>query len=522
MSRRSRMSKIREIIRLQAIEKLTLRQIARSVHCSHNTVKLILQRAQEAHIVWPIPEDVSDDQLEEQLYPSSKSTVSPRPEPDMDYIEKSMQDKHTNLTLLWVEYKMDHPDGVQYTQFCERYRKHMKKKNITMHQQHKPGEKMLVDWAGDPMIVRNRDTGECRPAWIFVSAVGVSGYPYAEAFPSKHSENWITANVHALTYYQKAPLLFVPDNDKSAVTKAHPYEPILQKTYQELARHYGCVIVPARVRKPKDKAVVESTVRDIETWIIGALRHQTFFSFAELNQAISEKCAEYAHKPFQKKGGSRYQNYMEIDFPAMRPLPPHPFEYAQWKWVTVGADYHVEVDHCYYSVPYTHAHDKVEIRTTSSVVEIFHKGLRIASHPKTSQPIGAYHTQLLHMPDSHRCYATLDQDQFMQWAETIGPNTQELVRKLFKRNPAKQQHIRSCMGLQKICQFYGQTRFENACQMALEAGSYGASYVERILQSHLDEKRWVPSPTKIIQHANIRGKDYYQCEEGNHVIQTNS
>ena len=507
------MANIREILRLDAMKELSKRKIGYSVGCSHNTVKSILKKANEVGLKWPLPEDLSDDKLEQLIYPNTKSTVRDRPEPDLKYIESQLHEPGVNLTILWHEYKSDNPDGLQYTQFCERYRRYIGYKNITMHLSHKPGEELFVDWCGDPMQLINRETGKTLPAYLFVTAMGMSGYPYVEAFNSKISENWICGHIHAFEHMGRLPLILVPDNDKSAVTKANYYEPSLNKTYQEIAQYYDCAVIPARVRRPRDKAKVESTVRDVETWIIAALRKQVFFNLADLNRAIKEKLKEYSEKPFQKREGSRKSEFLKYDYPKMRPLPDIRYEYAEWKTAKVNSDYHVEVEKRYYSVPYIYAYQKVDVRTTKSIIEIFQKGLRIASHKRSTEMIRTYITDVSHMPEKHKFYATIDKEQFVTWSKTIGPYTADMVRKIFGRSSVEQKHYRSCMGLRRVYKLYGKERFEIACQMAIDATCYGSSYVEQILKANLDKKEKFKNSHKIIQHSNIRGGKYYGKEE---------
>ena len=277
------MSKIKEILRLKNIQGLSLNAIGKSVGCSHNTVKDILRRALAANLTWSLAENLSDSEVERRIYGEKKSTVATRPEPDMEYLDRELRRPGVNLQLLWHEYKFTHPDGVQYTQFCERYRKWSGVRDVSLHIKHKAGEKMFVDWAGDTMRVLDPSTGEIITAYVFVSALGTSGYPYVEAFPTREKENWIKAHRNAFQHYGGIPLILVPDNDKNAVTVACKYDPELNKTYREMAEYYGIAVIPARIRKPKDKPKVEKCVGDIETWIMAALRNRQFFSFAELN-----------------------------------------------------------------------------------------------------------------------------------------------------------------------------------------------------------------------------------------------
>ena len=503
------MSKIKEILRLNSIAGLSLNAIGKSVGCSHNTVKDILRRIKETDLTLPLVENLSDSEIELRIYGEKKSTVAARPEPDLEYIDRELRRPGVNLSLLWHEYKLNHPNGVQYTQFCERYRKWSGIRDVSLHIKHKAGEKMFVDWAGDTMKVINSSTGEILTAYIFVAVLGTSGYPYVEAFPSKEKENWITAHQHAFKYYGGLPLILVPDNDKSAVTVACKYDPELNKTYREMAEFYDIAVIPARVRKPKDKPKVEKSVGDIETWIMAALRNRQFFSFAELNIAIRHKLAEFSEKPYQKLEGSRKSVFIQYDQPSLRPLPPTQYEYADWRTATVSTDYHVEVLKQYYSVPYTYAHQKVDVRVSHHMVEIFQNGLRLCSHRRLNGRLRQYATCKEHMPDNHKAYIDMNRENITAWAKGIGENTTELVNRIFGRVKVEQQAYRSCMGLKRIVKTYGAKSTEHACSIALKAQEYGCGYVERLVKSELVQKQ---AASTIIKHSNIRGPEYYRGE----------
>lgn len=503
------MSKIKEILRLDNVEGLSLNAIGKSVGCSHNTVKDILRRAQDAKLNWLLAQNISDSEIEQRIYGEKKSTLAARPEPNMEYIDRELRRPGVNLMLLWHEYKLTYPDGVQYTQFCERYRKWSGIRQVSLHIKHKAGEKMFVDWAGDTMKVIDPSTGEILTAYIFVSALGTSGYPYVEAFPTKGKENWITAHRNAFQYYGGLPLILVPDNDKSAVNVACKYDPELNRTYREMAEYYDVAVIPARVKKPKDKPKVEKSVKDIETWIMAALRNQQFFSFAELNIAIRQKLAEFSNKPYQKMQGSRISIFLQYDKPALRPLPSEPYEYADWRLATVNTDYHVEVLKQYYSVPYTYARQRVDVRISHNMVEIFQNGLRLCSHIRLTGKIRQYSTCNEHMPENHKAYVNMNHDNMIIWAQNIGENTTELVTRIFGRVKVEQQAYRSCMGLKRIVKAYGAEPTEIACLFALKAKEYGCGYVERLIKSGFIHKKDTPT---VIRHNNIRGPEYYRGE----------
>ena len=510
------MARIKEILRLKDRAGVSLSAIGRSVGCSHNTVKDILRRAEEKELTWEIAETLNDTEIELRIYGEKKPTVAPRPEPDLEFIDQELRRPGVNLSLLWHEYKWSHPEGVQYTQFCERYRKWVGTRQLSMHILHKAGEKLFVDWAGDTMTVIDPSTGEIIPAYLFVCALGRSGYPYAEAFPTKEKEHWIAAHRNAFEYYAGVPLILVPDNDKSAVTLADKYDPEINKTYREMAEHYDVAVIPARVRKPKDKPKVEKSVGDLETWVMAALRNITFFSFTELNVAIRKKLAEFSDRPYQKLEGSRRSVFLEQDQPALRRLPAIPYEYADWRVATVNADYHVEVQKQYYSTPHCYARQKVEVRIGRSVIEIFQNGVRICSHPRLQGRPRQYATDVAHMPDNHKAYLGMNRESALLWAQGIGIHTTELVQKIFGRTKVEQQAYRSCMGLKRIVKVHGAATVEAACGIALMTREYGCGYVEKLIKASLEKNK---SPLPAIRHANLRGPEYYR-EEGTHHVAT--
>jgi transposase len=503
--RRSNTVKIREILRLSEIENMSNNSIGSCVGCSHNTVKELLEKTAKAGINYNKAAQMSDDELKAVVYPDPINAALPRPEPDMTYIDRELKKRSVSLMLLWTEYKTAYPDGLQYTQFCERYRDYIGKRKITMHIERKAGEKLYTDWAGDVMYLTDKTTGDQTPAYLFVSSMGYSGMPYAEAFTSKCKQSYITAHVNALKYYGALPLLIVPDNDKSAVTKVSRYDPEINRTYYEMAEHYGVAILPARPAKPRDKAIVETSVGIIETWIMAALRNEVFFSLGEINTAIKEKLNVLCDKPFQKREGSRRSEYLKYDLPSMRILPREHYEYANWVDATVNTDYHAEAEKNWYSVPYTYAHQIVSVRLTSKTAEVFHNNVRIASHLRIAAGARKYATEKEHMPPEHVAYLGMTKETMLQWAAEVGENTTEMVKHIFERVKVEEQGYRSCMGLKRVYKTYGKERFEKACGTALTVSGYGSSYVERILKSGADKK----PKEKVVLHGNIRGKEYY-------------
>jgi len=402
------MRQVREILRLIAVEKLAVRDVARRTGKAPSTVRATLGRCRAAGVSWPLPEGLSDSELEERLYGKGGARPGParRAEPDWASIHRELKRKHVTLSILWEEYIAQEPDGLRYSRFCELYRTFASKLPVVMRQTHAAGEKLFVDYAGDavPVLV-DRLTGEWRPAQIFVAVLGASSFSYAEATWTQSLPDWIAAHVRALEAIGGVPRLLVPDNPKAAIVKACFYDPQVNRTYSAFAEHYDIGVLPARPRKPRDKAKVEAGVLIVERYLLGRLRHRTFYSLAELNQAIQEMLADInGRRPLRRLGVTRQQLFEDLDRPALKPLPVEPYVYAEWRIRRAGLDYHVEVEEHYYSVPFRFAKDELEVRLTARTVEVFRKGERIAAHIRNSG--NRRHTTIPeHMPSSHRHFA---------------------------------------------------------------------------------------------------------------------
>jgi transposase len=440
-----------------------------------------------------------------------------RPVPEWEKVHRELRRKGVTMFLLWQEYKQAHPEeGYQYSQFCELYRRWCSNLEVCLRQVHKAGEKMFVDYCGATMPVVDPATGEVREAQVFVSALGASNYTYAEASWTQGLPDWVASHIHAWEFYGGVAEVVVPDNLRSGVSRACRYEPDINPTYHELACHYGTVIMPARVRKPRDKAKVESAVQGVERWILAPLRHRTFFSLGELNRAIWELLAKYNEKPFQKLPGCRRSLFEAVDKPALKPLPARRYQYAEWKKAQVNIDYHVEVDRHYYSVPYQLVRQRVEVRLTAGIVECFHHGKRVASHVRCFQK-GRHTTLSEHMPAAHRAYLEWTPQRLVRWARTSGGATAEVVESIMANRPHPQQGFRSCLGVMRLGKQYGPARLEAACAraLAIEATSYRS--IASILKAGLDQQPMpekVPSPPSIT-HANLRGPHYYHQSQNN-------
>jgi len=505
------MRKIREVLRLKWECGLKNRAIARSCSISHSTVSEYLQRAKAAGLSWPLPADLDEDALFLLLFPTASHPSSKIiPCPDWSLIHTELRRKSVTLRLLWVEYREAHADGYEYSQFCELYRRWAKRLKPSMRLSHKGGEKLFVDYAGQTVPVVDPHTGEVRQAQIFVAVLGASSYTYAEAHWSQDLVNWTGAHVRAFAFIGGVPEIVVPDNLKAGVKHPCRYEPDLNPTYQDLAQHYGTAVIPARPRKAKDKAKAEVGVQVVERWILARLRNRTFFSLADLNQAIRELLDELNTRLMKHLGRSRRELFEALDRPALKPLPEQPYEFAIWKKARVNIDYHVEFERHYYSVPHTLIHEEVYVRATEGTIEIFFKNQRIASH-RRSNALGRHTTLSEHMPPAHQKYQEWSPDRFTRWAQTIGPHTTQLVQALLTSRKHPQQAYRSCLGLLRLASRYGEERLEAACCRALPAGIHSYKGVKNILDAKLDQvEPEEPAPVVPPSHENIRGQTYYR------------
>jgi transposase len=505
------MRKIKEILRLKFESDQGQRQIARSCAIGKTTVAECLARFEQSGLSWPQAAQLDDTALEHWLYPPAP-VVAPgrRPLPDWSSIHRELSRKGVTLTLLWHEYKEAHLEGLQYSRFCDRYRAWAGQLDVVMRQEHRAGEKLFVDYAGHTAEVVDRRTGEIRQAQVFVAVLGASNYTYAEATWTQQLPDWIGSHVRAFQFFDGTSEIVVPDNLRSAVTKAHRYEPDLNPTYADLANHYGVAILPARARRPRDKAKAEAGVLLVERWILAVLRNRTFFSLEELNREIGLLLERLNARPFKKLPGSRREWFEKIDRPALRPLPAQAYEFAEWKKVLVNIDYHVDIEGHYYSVPYALARKALEARYTERTVECFHKGQRVASHIR-SHLKGRHTTLPEHMPTSHRQYLEWTPERLIRWAEKTGPATAGVVQTILHSRTHPQQGFRACLGILRMSKGYGDERLEAACRRALRIGSCSYKSIDSILRQGLDRKA-LPEQQELdltIEHENIRGADYY-------------
>jgi transposase len=507
------MRQVREVLRLKWACGLSDRRIAQSLRISRPTVAQYLQRAKIVGLSWPLPESLDDQALERRLFAISyKTPPAKRPLPDWAKVHQELKRKGVTLLLLWQEYKATTPDGLQYSSFCEAYRKWVGRLDLVMRQYHRAGETLFVDYAGQTMEVITPPTGEVHAASIFIAVLGASNYTFVEATWSQNLKDWIASHVRTFEALGGVPQVLVPDNLKAAVNRAHRYEPELNRTYADMAQHYGIAVIPARAARPRDKAKVEVAVQVVERWILARLRHRTFFSLAELNRDITDLRVELNHRPFKKLPGSRQSLFESLDRPALRPLPATPYEYAEWKLVRVNIDYHVEIDGHYYSVPYALVKHQLDARLTTHTVELFHNGKRVASHRRSPHK-GRHTTVADHMPKAHRHYAQWTPQRLIRWAEKTGSATAQVVEAILASRPHPQQGFRSCLGIMRLGKRYGDQRLEAACQRAMHIGACSYKSIESILKHDLDRQP-VAGQTETalcdVHHDNVRGPNYYQ------------
>jgi transposase len=510
------MRKLRDVLRLKHEAGLNHRAIAQACAVGLGTVTTYLQRATAAGLTWPLPNDLDDAALEARLFARPAGAhASDRHIPDWSQLHQELKKPAVTLTLLWQEYRADHPTGYAYSQFCERYRRWARALRPSMRQVHRAGEKLFVDFSGRRPHLVDARTGTVIALELFVGVLGASGLIYAEATRSQELPAWIGAHVRMLDYFQGSPAIWVPDNLKSAVTRASRYEPEINRTYAELARHYDAVVIPARVATPTDKPKVEVSVQIAQRWVLAALRHRTFFTLADLNDAIAERVDAINDRPMKQVGVSRRALFDQIDRPALKSLPRTRYELAEWKSCRANIDYHVDVDHNFYSVPYPLGHEQVDARFTASTVEVFFKGRRVAAHLRLTGR-GRFATQIAHMPRAHRAHAEWTPSRLIAWAEQSGPATGRLVAGMLERRPHPEQGYRACLGLMRLGKVHGADRLEAACLRAERLRSYRYRTVEQILVHQQDRLPLdAPGPARpALTHENLRGATYYADQEG--------
>ena len=503
------MRQLTDILRLKHAAGLSHAKIAAALGLSKGVVSKYVSLANAKGVSWPLPEELDEGALERLLFPDARARRRCA-EPDYLEVHQELKRKGVTLQLLWAEYAAAYGiAALRYSQFCQRYRDWRTAQRRSMRQQHRAGEKLFIDYCGPTVPFIDSATGEVAEAQVFVAVWGASNYTYAEATRTQSLPDWIGSHQRALSYFGGCPALLVPDNLKSAVTTACRYEPKLNATYADMARHYGVAVLPARPYKPKDKAKAEVGVQIVERWILARLRHCTFHSLAEINAAIATLLIELNERRFQRLPYSRRELFERLDRPAMRSLPEQPYEYAEWAYVKPGIDYHVEIDQRLYSVPHSLVGQRLEARITATSVEIVHKGRRIAVHARRGS--SRYSTLSEHMPESHRRHREWSPARFLNWAHGIGPATLGVVKRQLEDRPHPEHGYRACLGVLKLSRHYGHARLEAACRRALHIGSPSYRSVASILKTGLDAAAdsEAPETPPLPLHANVRGPGYY-------------
>jgi transposase len=503
------MRKIKEVLRLAALGH-SRRAIGRSAGISHSTVGLYLEAAEAAGLTAEVIEGLPEAELEVRLFPPAE-TAAERRVPDWREIERELRRPGVTLQLLWYEHKQGQPSGHQYSQFCTLYRNWKGSLDRVLRQEHKAGEKVFVDYAGQTVPIIDCTTGEERQAQVFVGVLGASNFTFAEATWTQDLADWVGSHVRMLAFFGSVPRVVVPDNLASGVRQACYYEPDINPTYHEMARHYGTTVIPARVRRPRDKAKAEAGVLLVERWVLARLRNHTFFSLSELNREIARLLDELNDRPFQKLSGTRRTRFEELDRPAMQPLPERPYEYAQWKKARVHRiDYHVALDGHHYSAPHRLAGEPVDVRSSATAIEIFHRGERVAAHARSTRQ-GGYTTEPGHRPHSHQQHLDWSPQRMIRWASQTGPSTAAVVEHILSTRPHPEQGYRACLGIIRLGKRFSPQRLEAACARALEIRGVSYRSIESILKNGLDRQHSEPQTTLSLpqEHAHVRGRTYY-------------
>jgi transposase len=503
---------LREVVRLVTTTNFSNRTIARLTNIAHNSVskyrKIIADK--KLSLEWVAANNDKQLQL---LFQSKKQNDSTKRTPDWNLVHKHMQARHQTLIQLWEEYCLSNPaDAYCYSQFTHYYREHVEKIDVTMRKTYYGGETLFVDYAGRTIPWYDEVQNITCYAQIFVAVMGCSNHTFVHASKTQNLEDWIDAHIKMFEFFGGSTQVIVPDNLRSAVSKAGSF-PIINRSYLECIRHYGGVVDPARVRHPKDKAKVEAGVLFISRWILTILSRRKFFSIDEINIAIRELLEKFNNRKFKRLPGTRRSRFEELDKPLLKRLPDEPFQFAEWvSEQKVPSDYHIYVFQHAYSVPYELVSEKVEARVTLRTVEIFHLSKRVAIHDRSDEK-GGFTTNPAHRPANHQFYVSHNLEYFQKWAERIGPASVQIVQAQFKNKPNHSNLAqKACMELEKRCKAYGEDKFESACQRAIDIGSLTVKSVRSILQHRLytgTNDSPPPIQSELPLHYHIRGSDYY-------------
>lgn len=501
---RLRMNKVKEVLRLRSMG-FSYRDIGQSVGCGKSVVGDVLMRAAIAGITYD--SSLSETELEEKIFPPEQ-TKDTETAIDIEYILAELSRPHVTRQLLWEEYKRENPNGLMYSQFCERIRLAKKADEFDYHKTHKAGEECEVDWAGTPIQYYDAASREWVDTFLFVAVLPASAYPFARAYLNRKTPNWIDAHIRAFRFFGGTPRVLIPDCTKTAVTSCDLFDPVLNETYKEMACHYGITIVPARPYKPKDKGGVENAVLNVSRRIIAALRNEKFTSLEEINAAVDRKLQDLIDRPFKKMSGSRRSAFEAMDKPALRPLPEERYEYADYTEGKIGFNYHVEYDGHFYSVPCEYKGGEYLLRATRSVVEVFVKGERICAHQRSYNTRNRYETQPEHLPENHKAVSEWNDERFISWAEKYGGAVCDYIKALLSKSQYSVQSYRSCMGVMRLAKATPAAVLEDACRFALQTGPISSNYLGLVIKQKLKDKEG-EREEPIVKHENIRGAEAY-------------
>lgn len=512
MGRRLTMRKTKEILRLRWSLGLSVRETARSLGVSTGVVSRTTYRASAAELTWPEVEELPPEELEARIYRRAAAPMGARAEPDPQWIHRELRRPGVTLQRLHLEYLVEHPSGYRYTAFCERYRRWKKRQQPSMRQVHRAGERCFVDYSGKKPRLLEPTSGELVEVELFVGVLGASNLTYAEATRTQRSEDFIGSHVRMLEYFGGAPSMLVPDQLRAAVSRPSRVEPAIQRTYAELARHYGTAVVPARPYRPRDKAKVEGAVLIAQRYLLAAIRNEVFVSLAALNARLRELLdALNARKTRSLGGVSRRELFERLEKGALTPLPDAPFEHAEWKQPKVAPDYHVQLDGHLYSVPHRLIGERVEARLTARVVEVFFRGRRVATHARSREK-HRHTTEPMHMPHDHRAWLEQDPSDLLGRAAQVGPFTAAFAERLLTCQAVPVTGWRSARGLLRLAESYSPERLEQACRRALHFGARSYRPVKQMLAHGLDQRPLpgeAPADAEPLEHENVRGPDYY-------------
>ena len=508
---RLKMKHIRKIIELSEQTDLSVREIKSALNLPRSTINDYLKAWAASDLTLELIQSLNDDQIYTALF-GEKPKGSSRPLPDFAKMNTELKKKHVTRSLLWEEYREKYPEGLGYSQFCEHYRLWSKQVSVSMRQVHKAGEKMFVDYSGLTREIIDPKTGEVSKAEVFVAALGASGYSYAEASMSQKKHDFISSHVRAFKFYGGVTKVLVPDNLKSAVTRANRYDPDINESYQDMADHYGTVVLPARPYKPKDKSKAELSVKLVQRWILAKLRHRQFFHLHELNEAIWELLEDLNNRKMRHLNKSRRELFEELDQPALKALPLRTYLYRDFKDCKVNIDYHIQLEGDYYSVPYQLVGEVVGARYTSTTVEIYHKSKRVAVHPRGPGK-GVAATQTEHMASAHRAVMEWTPSRMISWGRKFGDHTGKLMEEIMAKRPHPEMGFRSCMGILNRAKSIDADTVEAVSKRMLELQLFTVKNFENILRNKSHEQVST-APLEMTppdsHHENVRGQQCYQ------------